>query len=131
MKQKILIGLLLTIGLSVIVLMIMDFKNYPPLATGTPGWEYKNNYEGSLTYHISFVLIGLSTGLFMGLLANKRFYLYLKFGILLLFIGLAILAWTNVIHQGGVASIFTLWSVFLVLWGIITMPWKGLFRSQQ
>lgn len=131
MKQKILIGLLLTIGLSVIVLMIIDFKNYPPLAIGTPGWEYKNNYEGSLTYHISLVLLGVITGLFMGFAANKKLYVYLKFVILLLFIGLMILAWANVIHQGGVASIFALWSLFLFVWGIIAMPWKGLFRSRQ
>lgn len=131
MKQKILIGLLLTIGLSVIVLMIIDFKNYPPLAIGTPGWEYKNNYEGSLTYHISLVLLGLLTGLFMGFAANKRLFVYLKFGILLLFIGLVILAWANVIHQGGVASIFALWSVFLVLWGIMAMPWRTFFSRNQ
>lgn len=131
MKQKILIGLLLTIGLSVIVLMIIDFKNYPPLAIGTPGWEYKNNYEGSLTYHILLVLLGLITGLFMGFAANKRLFVYLKFGILLLFIGLVILAWANVIHQGGVASIFALWSVFLVLWGIMAMPWRTFFSRNQ
>lgn len=131
MKQKILIGLLLTIGLSVIVLMIIDFKNYPPLASGTPGWEYKNNYEGSLTYHISLVLLGLLTGLFMGFAANKRLFVYLKFGILLLFLGLVILAWANVIHQGGVASIFALWSLLLFVWGIFAMSWKGLFRNRQ
>ena len=77
MKQKILIGLLLTIGLSVIVLMIIDFKNYPPLAIGTPGWEYKNNYEGSLTYHISLVLLGaIQLGLFMGFATNKKLYVF-------------------------------------------------------
>jgi hypothetical protein len=108
--------------------MIYDFQNYPPLPEGAPGWEYKNNYKGSLTYHLTLLLVGFGMGFFMILPLQKRGFLVLKLISLISFLGLAILAWTNVIHQGGVASVFALWSLFLFVWGIFAMPWRRFFN---
>jgi hypothetical protein len=107
-------------------LMAQDYANFPPLPTGAPGWEYRNNVPGALSQHNLWVLAGVAAGLWMTWPFRKRVFAIVKLLLLLLFVALAVAAWSGAMHHGGVASIHALWSSFLVVWGAFAMPWRSL-----
>lgn len=104
------------VGISTILLMIQNLNAYPPLPETEPGWEYLNNYSGSLTKHISLVLIAVFLEGMLLRFGRSRLY----FGLLFLIYSVNLIwAFSNTIHNGGIAVLYSLWSVFIWVYLIL------------
>lgn len=106
------------------ILMVLDYQNYPPLPEGSPGWEYVNNPEGSLSLYLLW--LGASWAAHLVIMRPwRRLNPQLWDGFALLCsLATAAALWAGFMHAGGVAILFAVWMSFLAVWSMGLALWR-------